>query len=327
MADFHTGSLYKRMAHDPARLLEDGLDGIPESWRQTMQLSRPIDGLNLCCMHGRPGANWAFQAEGGPNVTMGLLLAGCMEAGLEDGEPFRLESGQAVLLAAGQRVCGWNVLSARGDFHLLNINLTQEALAGLTGMNIQDVLKMLRELRCGMAHVDAGMVSMPLSSSLQRIASEICRCDYPAEQIHDNVFLCAKVTECLAAILARCTLARGSISIQRATPGDRPRLLRAHALLESRYHEAWSVYALAQAVGLNEKRLQAGFQALYGCTVHQCLTRIRVDVALAMLACGHSVTDTAFAAGFANASHFSKVFRSSLGVSPRCWVHGRLTGG
>jgi len=319
MAHFHIGSPRKRMAYDPARLLDDGLDGVPEPWRQAMQLSRPIAGLNICRMHGRPGADWAFQAAGEANLTLALLLQGRMEAGMEGGAALRLEAGQAVLIASGQRTCGWNVLSARHDFHLLNINLAQDALAGLSGMQVQDVLKILREFRCGMAQLDAGMASMPLCSSLQRIAGEICRRAQPGGPVHHPVLLCAKVLECLAAMLERCALARGAPGIQRTTPGDRSRLLRAHALLENRYNDSWSVQSLAQAVGLNEKRLQAGFQALYGCTVHECLTRIRLDMAQTMLGSGHSVTVTAHATGFANVSHFSKVFRSNFGVSPRQW--------
>jgi len=167
------------------------------------------------------------------------------------------------------------------------------------------------------------MACMPVFSHLQRLSGEICRCACPDCQTR-NLFLCAKVIECLAVMLERCTLERGAPSIQHATPGDRPRLLRAHALLENRYSDTWSVQSLAQAAGLNEKRLQAGFQALYGCTVHERLTRIRLDVARAMLASGHSVTVTAHATGFANVSHFSKVFRSNLGVSPRQWAYGYL---
>jgi len=155
MANPRISSIRNRIvSHDPARMMDESLDGVPESWRQTLQLSRPMDGLNICCMHGRPGANWTFQAESGPNLTMGLLLEGRMEAGVEDGAEFRLEPGQALLLATGQRTSGWDVLSAQRDFHLININLTQDALWGLTGMQIQDVLKTLRESRCGMSHVD-----------------------------------------------------------------------------------------------------------------------------------------------------------------------------
>lgn len=173
-----------------------------------------------------------------------------------------------------------------------------------------------------MAHVDTCMSSMPVFSALQRIAGEIGRCGYPDCRAR-NAYLCAKVAEALAVVLDRYTCEQGSASILRAVPADRPRLLRARTLLENRYGGAWEVAALTRAVDLNEKRLQAGFQALYGCTVHECLTRIRLYVALAMLASGFSVTYTAQAVGFANISHFSKVFRQNIGMPPKQWAHGR----
>ncbi|WP_302553841.1 helix-turn-helix transcriptional regulator [Comamonas kerstersii] len=100
-------------------------------------------------------------------------------------------------------------------------------------------------------------------------------------------------------------------------PGDRQRLIEARALLEQNYGQEWSLQSLARAVGLNEKRLQQGFQALYGCSVHACLTRIRLNAAVAMLKRGTSVTETAACCGFANLSHFSRLFRTHTGISPK----------
>jgi len=306
--------------YDPAKLLDENLNGIPESWQQSMQLIRPITGLNLCCIRGKPGANWAFNSAGGPNLTIGLLLEGHMETGIENGTEFQLESGQALLMAVGTKVSGWNVLSARNHIHLLNFNVSPQALLGLTGMQIDDVLNVLRQSRCDRTHVNVGMARVPALSALHRIAADITRCSYlnhPAR----NVFICAKVAECLALMLNHCVLTHVNPGILRNTPCDRPRLLRARALLEKQYAQPWPVRSLARAVGLNEKRLQAGFQALYGCTVHTCLTRIRLDISKALLASGYSVTDTAHATGFANSSHFSKVFRCMTGISPKYWSH------
>lgn len=97
-------------------------------------------------------------------------------------------------------------------------------------------------------------------------------------------------------------------------------MVRAKAFLENAYSENWNVEALAQAVGLNEKRLQAGFQALFGCSVHECLTRIRLDAALAMLTHGFSVTHTAQSVGFSTSSHSSKTFSQHIGVPPKRWA-------
>jgi len=298
-----------KISHDPAKMLDESFERIPESWRYSMQLIRPMDGLNLCHIRGQPGADWAFRSEGGPNLTIGLLLEGYMEAGIEGGTDFCLKAGEAVLMGVGASVSGWNVLSPRRNIHLLNINLSPQALLGLTGLQIGNMLNILRESRCSLAHVDVGMARLPVSSILHRIVADITRCGCLDKQAN-KVLMCAKVAECLAVILNCCTLTYVRPHILRTTPCERPKLLRARALVPS----------LASAVGMNEKRLQAGFQTMYGCSVHTCLTRTRLDMSKAMLTSGHSVTDTAYAVGFANISHFSKVFRRDTGVSPRNWV-------
>lgn len=319
MVDIIIRKTRDRGMHDPARIMDSRLQGIPEDWRQTIQLDRPMDGVNICCMNGHPGSNWAFEAEGGPSLSMSILLEGQMEAGIKDGAEFQLTSGQALLMAVGQHVTGWDMFSARRGFSMVNINLTQEALLGMTGLHMEEVFRCMRSSTGSMPHVDVHMASMPVFSALQRVVGEISHCRYLDCRAR-NLFLCAKVVETIATLMCRHSREQGSPATLRAVPSDRPRLVHAHNLLESKYDEPWSVQLLAQTVGLNEKRLQAGFQALYGVTVHECLTRIRLDAALAMLAYGYSVTDTAQAVGFANISHFSKVFRNVIGVSPKRWT-------
>ena len=108
-------------------------------------------------------------------------------------------------------------------------------------------------------------------------------------------------------------------------PADRQRLLQAKSRLESSYGQNWTVPALASAVGLNEKRLQSGFQSLFGLSIHAQLTQIRMDAAADMLAKGASVTETAYAVGFSSLSHFSKAFRSIRGMAPKQWALGSHT--
>lgn len=113
---------------------------------------------------------------------------------------------------------------------------------------------------------------------------------------------------------------RENITQQQITlpvPADRALLNEARLMLEKSYGEEWTVQSLSRQIGLNEKRLQSGFHALFGCSVHACLTRIRLDAAVAMLKRGASVTETAASCGFGNLSHFSRIFRHHTGVSPK----------
>ncbi|WP_437610137.1 helix-turn-helix transcriptional regulator [Erwinia sp. V71] len=316
-----TGNPHHEARHDPANITENAMQGVPESWARIMRFDQPLEGVNICCMSGQPDTSWSFQAEGGPSLSMSILLEGCIESAIDHGDVFMLNAGSVILSATAQHLSGSNILSPAPDFRMVNINLTPAALGRMTGLSMDDVLKYMRSTTGGMPHVDACVAHLPLFSALQRLAAEMSQCHYLDSKAR-NVFLCAKVSEALAAVLDQCSRERGNASTLRAVPSDRLRLLQARAMLEDRHQEPWSVQSLAQAVGLNEKRLQAGFNALYGSTVHESLTRIRLDVALAMLSSGASVTDTAQAVGFANVSHFSKVFRNTIGVSPRRWVHG-----
>jgi len=103
-------------------------------------------------------------------------------------------------------------------------------------------------------------------------------------------------------------------------------VLHARALLDARFGEEWPLERLAREVGLGEKRLQAGFRALVGTSVHGHLREVRLQAAGRMLHGGHSVTDTALAVGFSSLSHFSKAFRTQMGCTPRAWQRGESTG-
>lgn len=307
--------------HDPAALRELKALSIPDSWARIMTLDRPRDGVNICCINGRPDAPWHFPVEGGASFSMSIMQKGCIEAGFDQGEQFRLDAGYVSLTATGEHISGWDTFTPEQGFRLVNIHLTPEALTGMTGLSMEEVQKYMQPAISTMPNISASVALMPVFSHLQRLAAEISQCRYLDSKAR-NVFLCAKVSEAIAAVLDACSREQGTPSTLRAVPSDRLRLIKARAMLEDRHQESWSVQLLAEAVGLNEKRLQAGFNALYGSTVHESLTRIRLDVALAMLSSGVSVTDTAQAVGFANVSHFSKVFRKTFDISPKRWASG-----
>lgn len=87
-------------------------------------------------------------------------------------------------------------------------------------------------------------------------------------------------------------------------------------MLQRHCGQPWTAAALAHEVGLNEKRLQAGFQHLYGQSVHARLTHWRMQTARALLAAGRPVAEVACAVGVASASHFGKTFRQHAGAAP-----------
>ncbi|TBV17340.1 hypothetical protein DNK01_00260 [Stutzerimonas kirkiae] len=305
-------------ALDPSQLQNDRLEGVHQDWRHAVHMYQPCEGLCINCINGRPGSKWAFRAEGPPAFSVNILLEGRMQAAFDDGAVLDARAGSTILMATGQHTSGWDVLDGKseGAFRMLSIHLEQTAMASLTGLQMNDLRRRIGTAAGDQPHIDAFLGVMPASSSLQRVACDLLgfNCNRPGPCLSRDLFLRAKAFEAIACFL------RENLEQQRdelPVPTDRQRLIEARALLENSFDQDWSVHSLARTVGLNEKRLQSGFHALYGHSVHVCLTRIRIEAAINLLRRGTSVTETAATVGFGHLSHFSRVFRSHTGISPK----------
>jgi AraC family transcriptional regulator len=74
---------------------------------------------------------------------------------------------------------------------------------------------------------------------------------------------------------------------------------------------------LASDVGVHPVHLAATFRRSFGVTVGEYVRERRVERARRMLAEGkRSITEIAFDLGFANPSHFSRVFSAYTGATP-----------
>ena len=78
--------------------------------------------------------------------------------------------------------------------------------------------------------------------------------------------------------------------------------------------------SLAAAVGLHPVYVARAFRARYGCAVGEYARRLRVDRAAREIVGGtDSLATIAARAGFADQSHFSRVFRRHTGLSPAAY--------
>lgn len=77
-----------------------------------------------------------------------------------------------------------------------------------------------------------------------------------------------------------------------------------------------SLGELADMAGLSRYQLLRSFARALGITPHAYLVQRRVQIARRLIAGGHSLSQAALAAGFADQSHMSRAFNRQLGLTP-----------
>jgi AraC family transcriptional regulator len=77
---------------------------------------------------------------------------------------------------------------------------------------------------------------------------------------------------------------------------------------------------IAELTGLSESQFGRAFKLSMGISPHKWLTGMRISEAQELLKEGKlSLTEIAIATDFAEQSHFTRVFKEIVGVSPGIW--------
>ncbi|HXE91629.1 MAG TPA: AraC family transcriptional regulator [Terriglobales bacterium] len=91
---------------------------------------------------------------------------------------------------------------------------------------------------------------------------------------------------------------------------------------ERDYAQEHSLTSLGRAVGMSPYHFARIFRELTGTPPHRRLLEVRLQRAAQRLRDGCPVTDTCFAVGFSNLSHFIRLFRGRFGTSPSRYSRG-----
>ena len=102
----------------------------------------------------------------------------------------------------------------------------------------------------------------------------------------------------------------------RTLDGYAQRIHAARDAIDHRYGQDLRLGELARSVGMSTFHFARLFAELIGMPPHRYLLEVRLRAASAMLRDGRSVTDTCFACGFNNLSHFSRTFARQYGSNP-----------
>lgn len=132
-----------------------------------------------------------------------------------------------------------------------------------------------------------------------------------------TLFLGGKALEIAALAITAFSEPRKGMEDMRLGSADVERLHKARALLDERLSNPPSLAELALAVGLNARKLTAGFRRVFGDSVYGYVQSRRLDTAHQLLSTSDlSVSSVAYQVGYSPA-HFSVAFRKRFGLSPK----------
>jgi AraC family transcriptional regulator len=94
-------------------------------------------------------------------------------------------------------------------------------------------------------------------------------------------------------------------------------LMSAREELRGDFINGVRVTRIAQSVGVNRVTLSRGFRLYFGCTPSDYVRRLRIEKAVALIARGENAATVAVAVGCADQSHFARLLRDDVGITPR----------
>jgi AraC-like DNA-binding protein len=132
-----------------------------------------------------------------------------------------------------------------------------------------------------------------------------------------RMFLEAKTLELVCSVLDHLsTPANDPVSI-RLTGNDRRRLQQVRELLEANPMETARIEELTRQFGLNRNKLCTGFRVLFGVSIFDFASGLRMDEAQRLLRESQlTVSEIALAIGYSSAGAFSAAFHRRFGHSP-----------
>ncbi|HZH36875.1 MAG TPA: AraC family transcriptional regulator, partial [Flavisolibacter sp.] len=99
---------------------------------------------------------------------------------------------------------------------------------------------------------------------------------------------------------------------------DAERLMQLRNIILSDLSVPPSLPALAAMIGMSETKMKQLFKQTFGASIYTYFQKVRMEEAAFLLKQGgYSVSQVGFQLGFTNLSHFSRLFESHYGITPK----------
>ncbi len=222
--------------------------------------------------------------------------------------------GQSEQLICGPSLCA---IANEGDFTSAQLYDTGSPLRyTIIQLGIDAVAEQFGGLPKRLRPNSAGeprIISGPAPRAMQALATQIATCQLYGS-IRD-IYLAGKAME-LSALGIQFLSDQDQSHPLRINSGEIERIHAARDLLVDAMHEPPALDLLALRVGMNRRKLTAGFRKVFGASVFEYLQEHRLREAHRML-CDEevNVSTVAYRVGYSPA-HFAIAFRKRYGVSP-----------
>lgn len=178
------------------------------------------------------------------------------------------------------------------------------------------------ELRPLMRGNDSQCVFSPrVTGAMRSVVQQIINC--PFLGITKRMYLQGKVFELMALQLDGMLSHEATPSSDSLKADTIARIHSAAEILRSRLESPPLQTELAQLVGVSDRTLRRGFQAIFHTTVLGYVTEQRLRQAEQLLRQGFTVADVVHRCGYSNQGHFAAVFKRKFGITPKQCAMGK----
>lgn len=291
-----------------------------ERWRATTERLEIGAGLRVFLTDAEVRQNVTIEARDnfadrwiGSQVT----IDGKADIDFLDGQEMSTTAERALLFRPSGRRVAYS-LAAGTRFRSAGYGLEIERIRRLFDDKVPPVLHALLDRQVESSRI----VAMPAIRPMRQLAASLFgkRFNGPLRTLMiEGAVLQLLAVQTAAAVEERQARPESILSLC-----ERQAISNARDLLFADMRHPPSLGELATAVGLTERRLNAGFRSLVGMTVFEALKNERLEHARIALSAGNiSLKEVAFRVGYNHVSNFVIAFKARYGAPPRRYLERR----
>ncbi|MBK1441829.1 helix-turn-helix transcriptional regulator [Parapedobacter sp. ISTM3] len=283
----------------------------PDDMSATIHLSH--DGLGVFSASSQRYQHaWVTDCQTEPILTMYFSMVGiCQAKEKHCPKIYELRHNHHILSFSPYFEGMYSVKGERID--TFGVSMTERHFKRLMVSEL-DCLQRFWEKVSRSEEADIAPFPLPITPLQKILIHELQHCAYTGEM--KKLFYESKIAELFLAQALQAETAYGMTTQDLSSP-DRARLHAAKAFIEKNMLEPLNMRRICQETGLNDFKLKKGFKELFGTTVFEYFTRLRMEYARKLLLdTSHHVNEVAYTLGYGDPYNFTKAFKKHFGYLP-----------